>query len=142
MIEIELRCWDKITKSIRQVEAIYFDKGSIASLELVRITVSETIVRFPDDVILMRFSGFDDVAGRKIHEGDLLRDLEHPNAKELAEVFFHPLGYWALRYIYPNGVVDDEIPLGEYVCDGCASAFKVAGNIYENPELLEGENGN
>ena len=82
---------------------------------------------------LMQYTGFDDKTNKDIYEGDILE--RH--------------GYWPIRIEYDKGcfmvrdldeVRYNNLILNVPICDfESINDWKVTGNIYENPELLEGE---
>lgn len=82
-----------------------------------------------DDLIFMQYTGLKDKNGKEIYEGDiLLRD-----------------GGFQLIVSYKNGAYtrsyqNSNIYLlyDAFITDGCLVDYMVIGNIYENPELLDG----
>ena len=82
------------------------------------------------EVNIMQFTGFKDMGGKDIYEGDILR-FERGN---IAPIVFR-LGCF---FVGHNDIdfEDDDTPLGEFV-DGYPTAkFEVVGNLYENAELI------
>ena len=80
---------------------------------------------------LMQSTVLIDKNGKEIFEGDVLRTYDG----ELAKVVWNKyLGCWEARFI--DEIVDlSEVADIKYNRSDC----EVVGNIYENPELLEGE---
>lgn len=81
---------------------------------------------------ICQYTGFKDVRGNEIYEGDIL-SLD---------------GFWSVRVEYEKGsfmVRDvDKVRYNNLICnchigDFNISEWKIIGNIYDNPELLEGE---
>lgn len=82
---------------------------------------------------LMQYTGLKDKNGKEIYEGDILE--RH--------------GYWPIRIEYDKGCLMvrdlDEVRYNNLILNVPICNFesindwKVIGNIYENPELLEGE---
>jgi len=78
----------------------------------------------------MQYTGFKDKNGKKIYEGDILRNPLH----------------WDIRIEYEKGsfmVRDlDRVRYNNLICDCPIYRFdlfdwEVVGNVYENPNLLE-----
>lgn len=79
---------------------------------------------------LMQYTGTKDKAGKEIYEGDI---ITHSNDGMKGVVTWSPGLY---------GFVIENLQQIEIIADLCDYDFEpeVLGNIYENPELLKGEN--
>jgi uncharacterized phage protein (TIGR01671 family) len=91
----------------------------------------------PDKFILMQYTGLKDKNGKEIYEGDILKwkCSKSGSRKELIHIV--TIGWNGFRYvltIYDNG--EKWATNKSYWND---SDREVIGNIYENPELLEGK---
>ena len=78
-----------------------------------------------------QFTGLHDKKGRKIFEGDILGgflDEEYPEHETVVAVEWHE-NMWVTRQ---GEFLPDLLELDDSDC------FEVIGNIYDNPELLEG----
>ena len=76
---------------------------------------------------LMQYTGLKDKSGREIYEGDIVSWYKEPMTIIYAEVF---AGY---QMQTPNELGHTPFHAGD------AEVVEVIGNIYENPELLKGE---
>jgi uncharacterized phage protein (TIGR01671 family) len=71
---------------------------------------------------LMQYTGLKDKNGKEVYEGDIIRDCNGLDCT------------WVVQWI------DSEACYGGL--DWCGNPNEVIGNIYENPELMEGVNDN
>ena len=127
MREIKFRAWDLENKFM-----------VISSTLKVRILADkipiDEIVRYESDFELMQFTGLTDKNGKEIFEGDIL--------KADNENFVHVIKYYSefMSFVMvKNNVESDWFHGGnnDYFSDDIKTNYKVIGNIYENPELLE-----
>ena len=134
--EIKYKAWLKEEKKMVIVETIDFSEKSIQYLEKNEI-IDAYLLRttFLEDIELMQYTGIKDKNGKEIYEGDILK-YKFPYDRRLKHVslvkFIETEASFGLKDIYGN-----EIPLYRITAN---NYFEVIGNIYENPELLEGKN--
>lgn len=85
---------------------------------------------------LCQYTGLTDKNGKKIWENDICDRNE-----VFPEIVKYYKGDYVLDYSYVSGKeeVTDYYNLGFYVCD--RECIEVIGNIFDNPELLEVQNG-
>lgn len=113
MRKIKFRAWDKENKEMVEVELLGKEVLLYKNGEWENIENYE----------IMQFTGLYDKNGREIYEGDIVECFNNGNS------------YVSFRGgVY--GLVSDYsfIPFSDV-----HGKMKVIGNIYENPELLEGE---
>jgi len=140
MREIKFRAWDKRSKKVREVNTITFhDKRASFDYDDPRLPklfwlwgydVIEqkdiTLARESKEVILLQYTGLKDKNGTEICEGDIY----HMGDPEITyTVVWHD-----------TGLIGKQNGSSSYA--GLLSwqeRIEVIGNIYENPELLEGE---
>lgn len=83
-----------------------------------------------EESILMQYTGLKDKNGKEIYEGDIVKTYE---SNIICEVIFSEGAMFMLRWN------DKKWGNNEYHHYGVgAFILEVIGNIYENPELLEG----
>lgn len=112
MREIKFRSWSK-------------DKGLLYAKLSKGDYVGDLIEVFRNGE-LNQFTGLQDKNGKEIYEGDI---IQHDN-DALASIIYIAEGNFSGVYIKtPYGWVQHRLDVDE---------FEVIGNIYENPELLEG----
>ena len=115
MREIKFRCWVSSTKNMVEWKELE-DHGDIYRL-----------IKQPSAYPLMQFTGLKDINGVEIYEGDITA-YEFNGKIVTGEV------------LYKRDQFIINAPFGAYGKGifGRASKPEVIGNIYENPELLEG----
>lgn len=128
MRDIKFRAWDYDTNTM-----IYPDSKleTIFCFDRVGLSVYQGNGSELSSFELMQHTGLKDKNGVEIYEGDIL----------------YKNGYWAIRIEYDNGsfmVRDlDKVRynnkcLNWYISSFDINSWEVIGNIYENPDLLEG----
>lgn len=115
------RAWDRETKSMNGMAEIYRNR-------------KQEIELHPRDenIILMQSTGLRDKNGKEIFEGDILSvETDEENVKvEVSWDSKHAL------FVFESKKYNEKEPLAELFEDN-SYPFKIVGNIWENPELLE-----
>ena len=115
MREIKFRAWDSYHKQMFQIHSL----GSVDS--------TTDILKFGDGTPLMQYTGLKDNNGEtEVYESDIGEIGEY-----ICKLIWDELNA-QFRWI--------DIETGQWIL-GSPSDAKVIGNIYENPELLGGNNG-
>ena len=141
----KFRCFDKKYKKIMKVNEINFEKSSVwIESDSGDHENRHTLTRVFDEVILMQSTGLHDQNGIEVFEGDLI----HYTYRGFD--WYVPVVYSEGRFEVYHGTLStipaSKIPSGKYVTNIGNSIrmhrveftdMYVAGNIYENPELLE-----
>lgn len=128
---IKFRAYLKAINKMVEVNEINWyensdDKGNISSIRYAGETkYAHHYFEFDvnNDVILMQYTGYKDMNGKEIYEGDIVRYYD-----DIYEVKW----MWAGFYIHSLQNGFDELATNE-------NFVEVIGNIYENPELLNDE---
>ena len=125
----KFRAWDKKLKKMFEVSFIDFDT------KLVGLNIDLEIIIFDfEDIILMQSTGLKDKNGKEVFEGDIL-------AFETDKGILNVNIYWDSKhalFMFKSEKYKEEELLAELV-ENNTYPFEIAGNIYENPELLEEE---
>ena len=82
------------------------------------------------DETVGEFTGFKDIDGKEIFEGDIIQNTEHPELIYRVEMIG---GCWSVDY-HDDGDFESVV----LVWLLSMAPFKVIGNIHDTPELLEG----
>ena len=128
MREIKFRAWDKEYKVLRNVTRVNFTIGKISLCENTGYFHYTCNI---DDVILMQYTGLKDKNGKEIYIGDIVEAWSE-GFKHIGEVRKRVDGLYIIYPAYHNGF------WGLKPNDAGETTVEVIGNIYENPELLEG----
>lgn len=125
---IKFRAWNKETR-------IMIDLYKITPLALSDTFNGDGLfLPFRDKLVLMQFTGLYDRHGKEIYEGDILQwDNGYDHCAYRSVVEFEDG-----KFISKRERIGIKEEIKEYSESGTAYDFIVVGNIYENPELAEG----
>lgn len=130
MREIKFRAWDKDRKVMANVSNIDFLTGQVqmnaGGMHSERVS--------GDKVILLQYTGLKDKYDIEIYEGDLLKAPDG----YIGLIEYHPTRAQFVGRNAGMDFVDTEFDT-LYTNYGKLNFSEVIGNIYENPEVLEGE---
>lgn len=151
MRDIKFRAWDKKSKKIRIVESIgfgelsYYNEGYPVANMIGRDCIHDKDIIIHRDSYqheLMQYTGLKDKNGKEIYEGDIVKYKVKGSDKTYTTVMKFNEEHGAFLFGIYEGV---KMPCGKktrmnkYTRKSVGSV-EVIGNIYENPELLEGNN--
>ena len=119
------RVWDKELQTMLDVSLIDFKKGVLVGEHW---EFGETNFMSFDEIVIMQTTGLCDKEGTEVFEGDI---LHHQIQTEYTFIvkYDKDKGRWygdGLSRTYRIDITKEFLPY-----------YKVIGNIYENPELLE-----
>ena len=126
------RAWDSAKKEMFKDTFAITESGQVVVVEQESVASSPDYV-FVDHLVIMQSTGLKDKNGKEIFEGDVLE------LKDCGETIGNVKVYWddSLALFQLDAIiVDEKAPIYKVVDDENYS-YIVAGNIYENPELLE-----
>ncbi|WP_333880364.1 YopX family protein [Lysinibacillus capsici] len=131
--EIKFRVWLKGHMVYITPDDDYFIDGDGRLVKIEQIENGCNYQGFEDyECLLMQFTGLKDKNGKEIFEGDIVqqnyKDMYNQNQAFVGEVVYSDCVYW-LKNGGEYTFLYDEYRIYESI---------VIGNIYENPELLEG----
>jgi len=88
--------------------------------------------------VLQQFTGLHDKNGVEIYEGDILKNHDDPTLLGTVLFGYYAIGRdsWGVEFQTPC-FCQEWFDKSGYACIG--DCIEVIGNIYENPELLEGK---
>ena len=129
--EIKFRCWDKYNKEMLDVEDLHWDDCTREFS--IRTTMYSDYFDI-EDMILMQYTGLKDKNGKEIYEGDIIKVI-YKDEIEIYSVIYDE-SFCCFRMVtvkdFPN---DNFLDFADEERD----LYEVIGNIYENTELLKGE---
>ena len=129
----KFRAWDKRENTMRDVAVLHFTKGGkVNSIEYWK-TPSELKSYHVRNLVLMQSTGLKDLNGVEIFEGDIVKvTVNNYGTGERFEQI-EKVVYEDCRFCFNDGFYYSEtIKYSGY------ENKEVIGNVYENPELLEG----
>ena len=128
----KFRAWHHELGRMMLISALLYFANELEELQLNDSIMNDDIPVYPDEIELMQSTGLVDKEGTEVFEGDI---LQHQIQTEYTFIvkYDKDKGCWygdGLSRTYRIKITKDYLPY-----------YKVIGNIYENPELLEVENG-
>ena len=135
MDKIKFRAWIKKEKKVVDINKLetYLDYCDPSMNDQWKTFYYEGGSALAKDCEIMQYIGIQDIDGVDIYEGDIFK---HPDGNIFVVTYIKAV--CAFRACYNNSVDDHgmiSLQLGDK-----GGAVKI-GDIYENPELLEGQNG-
>lgn len=129
----KFRAWSKLASRMYIVNGLYFDRG------MVQYANNDNAIRFIklENIILMQSTGLKDKNGKEIFEEDILEVTDEHSWLEVVS-YSQDKAMFVTEEINRDFKVP-ESPLYD-LFDTNIFKFKVIGNIYENPDLLEVDN--
>lgn len=126
----KFRAWHHELGRMMLIRTMFFFANELEELQLNDSIMNDDIPVYPDEIELMQSTGLCDKEGTEVFEGDI---LHHQIQKEYTFIvkYDKEKGCWygdGLSRTYRIKITKDFLPY-----------YKVIGNIYENPELLEDE---
>lgn len=130
----KFRVWLKNDKEMIEVDEIHWDRG-----ELDFIGDGITFLRWADKVVLMQSTGLFDKNGQEIFEGDIIDTTDYEGGLSSVGNPFVKVERDKYGFVVIGDFPGSPITLKEFEHGRKFAGVEVtiAGNIYENPELLE-----
>lgn len=123
------RAWDKIHKTMYEVDDIMSIDFGKSEISVKTLFFERTNYYKFDDIVLMQSTGLTDKNGKEIFEGDII-DSTDGFLTGVVE-FREDLGMFVSNLVEYNNF--------ERLCN-VANSRRIIGNIWEDGELLDGEN--
>ncbi len=135
----KFRAWDKELQTMLDVSLIDFKKSVLVGEHW---EFGETNFINFDGIKLMQSTGLKDKNGTEIFEGDIIDTTDYEGGLSSVGNPLVKVGRDKYGFVVTGDFPDSPITLKEFE-DGRKFAgveVTIAGNIYENPELLEADN--
>lgn len=130
----KFRAWDKRKQLMREVAVLHFNKnGNVSGIEYWKTPYDLQSIH-ANYINVMQSTGLKDKNGVEIFEGDVVQWGDTPGGEET------PIRIAVVK-INPDIQFDSNVGIftyGQFAYKNTEKFLTVLGNIYENPELLEG----
>lgn len=132
------RAWDKSFQKYCENVIVSTINGEITVYG--RLVNGNTALIPSTHVVLEQCTGLKDATGRLIYEGDIVRVFyDHFNGTFTEKEVVGPVKWECGTWIVNNSLLNHSPEYDETHLE--SAAVEVIGNIHENPELLEANNG-
>nr|DAK51446.1 MAG TPA: YopX protein [Caudoviricetes sp.] len=132
------RAWDKSFQKYCENVIVSTINGEITVYE--RLVNGNTVLIPSAHVVLEQCTGLKDENGKLIYEGDIVRVFyDHFNGTFTEKEVVGPVKWECGTWIVNNSLLNHSPEYDETHLE--SAAVEVIGNVHENPELLEENNG-
>ena len=121
------RAWDKIHKTMYEADDIMSIDFGKSEISVKTLFFERTNYYKFDDIVLMQSTGLTDKNGKEIFEGDIVKVAKNIYSEP---TYYEVVRHRGVAYRLESKQHGCELWLRHTDCE-------IAGNIYENPELLE-----
>lgn len=132
----KFRAWHNEFSRMMSIKNVWFQDNCLEELELNDEIMNDYITAYPDEIELMQSTGLKDKNSKEVFEGDILEVTDEHSWLEV-------VSYSQEKAMFVTEEINREFKVPESplydLLDSTFLKFKVIGNIYENPELLEVE---
>jgi len=139
MREIKFRAWDKETQEMCQVTRLMWNQGRFTEPmhKLTHVSCNGVQMLYNANTYeLMQFTGLLDKNGKEIYEEDIVTIKTWFRDNEVDKICITVMDGWQSVFEAARNTEDGfYCPMGSIA----QNDREVIGNIYENPELLEGQ---
>lgn len=125
------RMWNRITSKLHRVDGLYFDNKEVQYIDEVGIL---RFIKF-ENTILMQSTGLKDKNGKEIFEGDVVRMRNPRDRRQIGKFQVVRVANSPMLGLLDKKLTTEIFNLYEHM----RNYYEIAGNIYENPKLLEEE---
>ena len=130
----KFRAWDSVKKKF--VEHFFItDNGLICNMERPTSGYNSPIPVEKSELILMQSTGLKDKNGKEIFEGDVVRMRNPRDRRQIGKFQVVRVANSPMLGLLDKKLTTEIFNLYEHM----RNYYEIAGNIYENPELLEVE---
>ena len=127
--EIKFRAWDNVNNQMLDVQELNFEDCFYGGYTTVRTTMYSDYFDIRE-IPIMQYTGLHDKNGKEIYEGDIVRIIVNNNIEKICKVEFKN-GIFGVMFSK-----NKDLTAFPHFCN---TTFEIIGNIYDNPELLGGE---
>lgn len=128
----KFRAWDSVKKEMFKDTFAITESGQVVVVEQEFVTSTPDYV-FVDHLIVMQSTGLHDKNGKEIFEGDVVRMRNPRDRRQIGKFQVVRVANSPMLGLLDKKLTTEIFNLYEHM----RNYYEIAGNIYENPELLE-----